>query len=190
MLASTAFDGLRDTKVFARTHQALPQLPGLDFWLLLLLPVTFLALYMLCMVVMRHVARSQLSVRALAAAFSLSIVPIAVAYNVAHYWTLLVIQGQQLITLASNPFGWGWNIFGTAGHKIDVGVVNAATVWYSQVALIVFGHIVAVYLAHRIALRLYSNKKQAMASQYPMLLLMLLYTMMSLWIIAQPITVG
>ncbi|HSX31709.1 MAG TPA: hypothetical protein VLF43_00465 [Candidatus Saccharimonadales bacterium] len=181
MLSSTAFDGLRDTKVFARITTVPHDL------FLIIIPCVFLVLYGLCMAIMRALSRTKLSVMQLAATFSLSIVPIAVAYNIAHYWTLLLVQGQRIVALMSDPFGWNWDSFGTAGHKIDVGIVGAGTVWYSQVTIIVLGHIAAVYIAHRIALNLYPTTKQALTSQYPMLLLMVVYTMASLWIIAQPI---
>lgn len=59
--------------------------------------------------------------------------------------------------------------------------------WYSQVALIVAGHVIAVYLAHAVALRLHGDSKLARRSQYPILVLMILYTVSSLWIISQPI---
>ena len=122
-----------------------------------------------------------------AAAYVYTLVPIALAYEAAHYYTLFVIQGQAIIALVSDPFGWGWNLFGTAGYEINVGVVSADFVWYSQVALIVVGHVIAVYLAHGIALRLLQNQRQAVRSQYPMLALMVLYTVLSLWILNQPI---
>jgi hypothetical protein len=68
-------------------------------------------------------------------------------------------------------------------------VVGAAFVWYSQVALIVAGHVVAVYLAHLVALRLFGDPGRALRSQLPMLALMILYTIFSLWIISQPIVI-
>ena len=49
------------------------------------------------------------------------------------------------------------------------------------------GHVVAVYLAHVTALRLFENYRQALWSQVPMLVLMVLYTVSSLWILSQPI---
>lgn len=55
------------------------------------------------------------------------------------------------------------------------------------ISITVIGHIAAVYLAHAMALRVFKEKRAAIRSQYPMLLLMMGYTMMSLWIIAQPI---
>jgi hypothetical protein len=122
-----------------------------------------------------------------AAAYVYTLVPIALAYQAAHYYTLLVIQGQAVVALISDPFGRGWDLFGTADYDVNVGVLSADFVWYSQVALIVIGHVIAVYLAHGIALRLLQDQRRAVRSQYPMLALMVLYTVLSLWILNQPI---
>ena len=123
----------------------------------------------------------------LAGLFAYSLVPIALAYQAAHYYTLLITEGQNLFALASDPFGWGWDLFGTAGYEVDVNVVGAASVWYSQVALIVAGHVVAVYLAHAVALREAPSPKLALRGQLPMVALMVLYTVTSLWILSQPV---
>jgi len=123
----------------------------------------------------------------LAGAFAYSLVPIALAYQAAHSYTLLITEGQNLLTLASDPFGWGWDLFGTAGYEVNVNVVGAAFVWYSQVALIVAGHVVAVYLAHAVALREAPSPKLALRGQLPMVALMVLYTVTSLWILSQPV---
>jgi hypothetical protein len=112
-------------------------------------------------------------------------VPIAIAYQMAHYYTYLLIQGQTLVRLVSDPFGWGWNLFGTADYRPNAGFIDPTFVWYSQIALIVAGHVIAIYLAHVAALRLYRNPKLAMRSQYPVLGLMVLYTIFSLWVLSQ-----
>jgi hypothetical protein len=119
----------------------------------------------------------------------LTLVPIAIAYHVAHYLSFLAMAGQYLIPLASDPFGWGWNLFGTRNYFVRIGIVDARAVWYISTGAIVIGHIAAVYLAHRVALKLYSDRHIALRSQWPMLALMVCYTMTSLWIIAQPIVV-
>jgi hypothetical protein len=67
-------------------------------------------------------------------------------------------------------------------------LANAALVWYVQVVLIVLGHVIAVYLAHLRAAERFRSAQRVLLSQYPLLLLMVLYTMTSLWILAQPIT--
>ena len=128
-----------------------------------------------------------LPVSDIARAFVYSLVPIALAYNIAHFFTLLAIQGQLIIPLASDPFGYGWDLFGTADYKVNIALVNARFAWILSVGAIVLGHISAVYLAHVIALRTMRDNRSAMRSQYPMLALMVMYTVISLWIVAQPI---
>lgn len=120
-------------------------------------------------------------------ALVLSLVPIAIAYHVAHYLSYLMLAGQLVIPLASDPFGFGWNLFWTAGYRIDISVIDAQTVWYVAVAAIVVGHVVAVSVAHMIALRLHAEPVSAILSQLPMTVLMVLYTMASLWMLAQPV---
>lgn len=119
--------------------------------------------------------------------FVLSLVPIAIAYHLAHYYSFLLINGQLIIPLASDPFGFGWDLFGTADYRVNIGIVTAKFVWYMAIAVIVLGHVVAVYLAHVTALRLFGHGRVAMVSQVPMLILMVGYTMSSLWILAQPL---
>ena len=55
----------------------------------------------------------------------------------------------MIVSLVSDPLGWGWNLFGTADLEPRYGIVGAGFVWYSQVALIVAGHVIAVYLHTR-----------------------------------------
>ena len=122
-----------------------------------------------------------------ASVFVYSLVPIALAYNIAHFFSLLAIQGQLIIPLASNPFGYGWDLFGTADYLVNIALVNARFTWALSVVAIVLGHIIAVYLSHVIALRAFSDSRSAVRSQYPMMALMVMYTVVSLWIVAQPI---
>ena len=123
----------------------------------------------------------------MARAFVFSLVPIALAYHLAHFLSFLLIQGQLIIPLASDPFGFGWNVLGTAGYQVNIGIVDARFAWFTAVAAIVAGHIIAVYLAHVIAIRTLRDRPLTLRSQYPMLGLMVGYTMVSLWILAQPI---
>ncbi len=132
-------------------------------------------------------ARTQVTVIQVARLFVLSLVPIALAYHLAHYLSFLMIVGQYMIPLSSDPFGFGWNLFGTSLYMVDIGIVNARFVWITSVIAIVTGHIVAVFLAHVMALRTFKDARAALRSQIPMLLLMVGYTMLSLWILAQPV---
>jgi len=116
-----------------------------------------------------------------------ALVPIVLAYNLAHFLYLLVVPGQLIVPLISDPFGVGWDVFGTANYKINIAVINAKFAWYISVVAIVIGHVVAVYVGHVIAIRRETNRLLSLRGQYPMLILMVLYTAISLWIMAQPI---
>jgi hypothetical protein len=123
----------------------------------------------------------------LARFFVFSLIPISFAYHLAHYIMFFLIGGQLIIPLASDPFGFGWNVLGTVNYRLNIGIVGAWFVWYTAVVAIVVGHIIAVYLAHVTAMSVFKDKALALKSQYPMLVLMVGYTLISLWILAQPI---
>ncbi|MFQ6028992.1 MAG: hypothetical protein ACE5Q6_16045, partial [Dehalococcoidia bacterium] len=122
------------------------------------------------------------------AAFAFTLIPIALVYNYAHFLTFLVIQGQLIIALASDPFGVNWNLFGTRDYLINIEIFSASFVWFFSVGVIVLGHVIAVLLAHLRAMQLYNDHNLALKSQLPMLGLMVLYTVVSLWIVSRPIT--
>ncbi|WP_436792717.1 hypothetical protein [Actinospongicola halichondriae] len=104
-----------------------------------------------------------------------SLVPIVLAYSIAHYFSLLVFEGQAFVALLSDPLGEGWDLFGTADDLIDFTVVSPNTIAYVQVAAIVVGHVCGVIAAHDRSVELYPEKV-AVRSQYPMLGVMVAYT--------------
>jgi hypothetical protein len=205
MLATVTFDGFHQTPLMERietaaqtsrpvaeTLFALASSTGLDEtqWLysalLLLFPLAFLLIFRgvgIWMLRLAGAGHSDETINAMV----WSLVPIAVAYHLAHYVSLLLTTGQFIIPLASDPFGWGWDLFGTRGHAVDLGIVSPAVYWYSAVALIVIGHVLAVIVAHVEAMRRFASHRAALMSQLPMVALMVAYTSLSLWIMAQPI---
>ena len=185
VLAGVTFDGLLETPLWLEIVRLTPVTQTLG---VILLPLLFFGIYLGFVELSRIVGGGgEAGFGQFVSAYAFSLVPIAIAYQMAHYYTYLLIQGQMIFSLISDPLGWGWNLFGTAGFDPRYGIVGASFVWYSQVALIVVGHVIAVYLAHSISLRLLRDPGRAFRSQIPMLVLMVLYTMTSLWILAQPI---
>ena len=120
----------------------------------------------------------------LAGAFIGSLIPIALAYSVAHYFTLLVDAGQDGIFLASDPFGKGWDLFGTADFQPAENVFSPNMVWYVQVGVLVVGHVLGLVLAHDRAISLFSSARTAIRTQYAMLALMVMYTCTGLWLLS------
>lgn len=195
ILSSTAFDGLRETSVWVGAILALPLSMSNYFNLLsqvalFLSPLFFFALYLLAIWLMKVSTRDVRSVFSHALRFAYSLVPIAIVYNFAHYFGLLYTDPQYLIAMASDPFGLGWNLFGTASYSPNMGLISAKTVWYVQLGSIVLGHIVAAYVAHRIALLEFKTRKDVLISQIPMMVLMVFYTAFGLWILSAPYAPG
>jgi hypothetical protein len=124
------------------------------------------------------------SARRLAREFAHTFVPIALAYVAAHYFTLLLFQGQAIFYLASDPLGRGSDIFGTADSQIDYTLIGADATWYWQVGFVVAGHVAALILAHDRALALYDDAKLAVRSQYWMLAVMVGFTSLALWLLS------
>jgi hypothetical protein len=150
---------------------------------LLLVLLLVCGLYLIGVTGIRTVDRSR-STTELARAFAHSLVPIAFAYLMAHYFSLLAFQGQALGYLISDPLGEGSDLLGTAGSTIDYGVVGANAIWYVQVAALVTGHVGGLVLAHDRALELWSDGRRATRSQYWMLLVMVTFTCLGLWLLS------
>jgi hypothetical protein len=122
--------------------------------------------------------------RELMGRFAHSLIPIAFAYALAHYFSLLVYQSQAMGYLISDPLGNGSDIFGTAGRGIDYNVISGSGIWYVQVGALVCGHVAGLMLAHDRALATYPDPREATRSQYWMLVVMVGFTSLGLWLLS------
>ena len=76
--------------------------------------------------------------------------------------------------------------FGTANFRPDIGLIDARVSWYVAIGAIVAGHVIAIWLAHRVALREFGAPRKAVIASVPLTVLMVIYTAISLSIIAEP----
>jgi hypothetical protein len=134
----------------------------------------------------RTAAGEIVATRKLGRLFAHTFIPIALAYLVAHYFSLVVFQEQAQFTyLLSDPLGDGSDLFGTAGGGIDYSLVGATLTWYVQVGALVIGHVLALVLGHDRALEVFGDARTAARSQYWMLALMVGFTSLGLFLLSQ-----
>ena len=156
-------------------------------WAFLLIPIIFYIIYQVFCKTMGTLSMPGVSTNTICRLFIYSLIPIALAYHLSHYLTYILIQGQLIIPLVSDPFGLGWDLINTKSYEVNTYIVGPRFAWITSVISIVTGHVIAVYIAHIVAIRNIKDRSKALMSQYPMLVLMVGYTAVSLWIIAQPI---
>jgi hypothetical protein len=198
MIGTVSFDGLSQGEIWTGQGGIAPDLQqrfvNLGFSGEVALEITFTiglltmvglisGLYRLGVVGMRSVGRGH-DTTELSRRFVHSLIPIALAYVVAHYFSLLMYQGQAVAYLVSDPLGDGSNMFGTATATIDYNLVGANGVWYVQVFALVCGHAAGLTLAHDRALMVYPRARDATRSQYWMLAVMVAFTSLGLWLLS------
>ena len=196
MLIIVLFDGIHGSGAWPFFQEALSKI-GLDpslgngylegtIGLITLWLSFFGAYYFACWV--SHQIVSLISIVQIIQLFSRPLIPIAIAYLFAHNFSSLLNQGQSIIFLISDPLGLGWNLFGGAQYRPVIGLIDVSQIWYLAVCSIILGHVIALVLTHAYAMRISSSAKTATLMTIPQTIFMILLTMMSLIILAEPLT--
>jgi hypothetical protein len=192
MLGSVAFDGLsRSSWWFERLYNIEIKFSDPESAeravMLLNLSALFLAVVIVATVYTASVKVAEGVVGQRAAfrgIFVGSLIPIAIVYALSHYLSLLLVSGQFVIALLSDPYALGWNVLGTAGFKPNLTFLKPNTTWYAQVTVLVVGHVLALIVAHDRAVALSPSPKVALRTQYAMLTLMVIYTVCGMWLLS------
>jgi hypothetical protein len=191
LLAMAAFHGLSMTPTWDRvvtgvgTTFGVGELASFSLGMGTIIAFPLLVFYCVCWTIKRAARDTQHTVRALFVRFAYSLLPIALFYHLAHNLQHTVYEGLNLVRIASDPFGWGWNLFGTA-DLVTAALIPPQLGWWIQVLLILIGHVAGILIARRVAFALYPDPRQATVSQVPMLAVMVLFSLQSLWLLSQP----
>jgi hypothetical protein len=174
LLGSTAFDSVAASTWWVGLVQSGPLSPTVASTLGLLGMIAVVGVLFLNASLLAG-WRSRLPSGLLVEGFAHTLIPIVAGYVVAHYWSLLVLVGQETVRRLSDPLGTGANLLGTAHLEVDPALADPTLVAVLQVGAIVLGHVLAVVLAHDRALTLLP-RRQAMTGQVPLLVLMVGFT--------------
>jgi hypothetical protein len=174
-LGTTSFDGVTRTQFWIDLTAGQSQSDRL-------LTDTLGMAWMVGVVAILYVGSMRLAARmtgedhdVLTTSFVHTLVPIALAYALAHYFSFLVFETNRFIGQLSDPLGRGWDLIGTLDWVDNLKIVSPGTIAYVQAGSIVLGHIAGVLLAHDRAVARFSGN-MATRSQYPLLAAMVAYT--------------
>ncbi|MCZ4352841.1 hypothetical protein O4H61_09990 [Roseovarius aestuarii] len=137
-----------------------------------------------------RLAHSDVSLGHAVQAFAPAVLPIALGYHIAHYLTSFLVDGQYVLELLSDPLQLGADLLKRGAYSITTGFLHTPDtvriIWLSQAGAVVGGHIIAIILAHELALRVFQSRRAAVLSQAPLALFMIGYTLFGLWLLASP----
>lgn len=196
-LSTVSFDGLSRTFLWLGAIGVNPlEFPGRSavVWSGTLgLIGTFAALsgaFLVCVALGAVMAGKGSTWREAAGRLVFSIVPIALAFQAAHYLTNVLVDGQNALIAISDPFALGWDLFGTAERHTTTSFLNTLSgvtlIFNGETVIIAIGHVIGIVMAHLIALKLFESPRRAIISQIPLAALMVFYTGFGLWLLSTP----
>ncbi len=127
---------------------------------------------------------SQYSFRSMFIWFALPFIPVAISLHLGHNYFHLIEEGVVIIPVLSDPFGFGWNLFGTAGAHITI--IPANIISFLQFLTIGFGVLASAYLLYRLPVNMFTEKGQAIRSMVPMLVLLIGLAAFYAWVLTIP----
>lgn len=197
LLGTGSFDGINETfwwlaqlginplEFPGRSAVVVPTLWGLAGVNLLLVAVFFATVWL-----GHKLAGAPVAFGPAAAHLALAMLPIAAAYHFAHYLTVFMVNIQYSVAALSDPLARGDDLLGLGTFYVTTGFFNSQdsvrVIFLAAAGAVVLGHVISILVAHAIALRHYPSTRQALLSQLPLIVLMVLYTGLGLWLLAAP----
>jgi hypothetical protein len=197
LLGCGSFDGLNETfwwlallginplEFPGRTAVIAPNLVGL-----VLANSALIAAYGAAIWLGLRLARADMSWLRAFCLFAPTILPIALGYHIGHYLTAFLVDGQYALAALNDPLARGDSLLGLETFYVTTGFFNTQdsvrTIWLSQAGAVVIGHVLAIMMAHFLALRQFGSNRNATLSQLPLAVFMVLYTLFGLWLLAAP----
>lgn len=193
LLAGTSFDSFKETTLwfqildFFKVIYSVGLIKLADSLGLIFSPLPFIFLYFVVIWVMARLTGLQFL--QLSKKFTFSLIPIGFGYTLAHNFSLVIVNIPIFLGLLSDPFGFGWNIFGTIHLVFSSLILGAKYIWFIEIGFIVLAHIVGTFFAHLIAIQMMPDQKKVLVSQIPAMILMVGFTTLTLWLLSQPLVV-
>jgi hypothetical protein len=197
MLAITSFHGLTMTPVWAQLTEAIDSFLSMGrivafstgMGIIMGLPILIYAFFVWLSRLLASTSTpdviKRLSYKDYFVRYAYCLLPIALFYHLAHNLEHLLMEGPKVFALISDPLGWGWNLFATAGISIPP-LTSLDVLWILQVILVGVGHVYSLWAAQKISRHIFTSDTAASRGQWPMLAAMIAFSIFSLWLLKQP----
>jgi len=182
MIGTVTYDGLRETTFWfdlfgSQTYQT--SFSTVAFLLMNLLIIVF---YRFACYFAIRVSGEDLNLNEISLKFGHTMLPIAFAYHVTHYLSLLLFEFQTVIYRLNDPFGFGWNLFNVQEPEVNY-FLEPIALWIIMVIVTLAGHMLSVVLAHDLSVKLFGHQKSD-KTQYVFLFITVALTLQALFVLS------
>jgi len=184
MIGTVTYDGLRGTTYWRNLFGASVLDTGFSTLAFLSINLIVILSYRFACWFAIKVSGEKKNLNEISLLFGHTMLPIAFAYHVTHYLSLLLYESQSLIFRLNDPYGLGWNLFNISEVSINY-FLSPVTLWTIQVFVTLAGHMLSVVLAHDLAVKLFGHK-QSDKTQYIFLLITVGLTLQALFVLSVP----
>ena len=184
MIGTVTYDGLRGTTYWRNLFGASVLDTGFSTLAFLSINLIVILSYRFACWFAIKVSGEKKNLNEISLLFGHTMLPIAFAYHVTHYLSLLLYESQSLIFRLNDPYGLGWNLFNISEVSINY-FLSPVTLWTIQVFVTLAGHMLSVVLAHDLAVKLFGHQ-QSDKTQYIFLLITVGLTLQALFVLSVP----
>ena len=184
MIGTVTYDGLRGTTYWRNLFGASVLDTGFSTLAFLSINLIVILSYRFACWFAIKVSGERKNLNEISLLFGHTMLPIAFAYHVTHYLSLLLYESQSLIFRLNDPYGLGGNLFNISEVSINY-FLSPVTLWSIQVFVTLAGHMLSVVLAHDLAVKLFGHK-QSDKTQYIFLLITVGLTLQALFVLSVP----
>ena len=182
MIGTVTYDGLRETTFWYNQFGSRTDDMGFSTMMFLIMNLGTILFYRFACFFAIKVGGSDLKLNHVSNLFGHTMLPLAFAYHVTHYLTLLLFESQTFFYRFNDPIGIGMNILNVEEPTINY-FIEPLVIWGIQVAVTLLGHMLSVVLAHDLAVKLFGHQ-QSDKTQYIFLFITVALTLQALFVLS------
>ena len=182
MIGTVTYDGLRETTFWFNLFGSQTYETFFSTVAFLLMNLLIIVFYRFACFFAIRVSGEKLDLNDISLKFGHTMLPIAFAYHVTHYLSLLLFEFQTVLYRLNDPFGFGWNLFNIQEPVVDY-FMEPIVLWIIMVIVTLAGHMLSVVLAHDLSVKLFGHQKSD-KTQYIFLFITVALTLQALFVLS------